>query len=168
MKNIKFSRLFAAMLFAACLALTACQQQPEEKHEAFEGTWLDASAGKSYYKISSSTFENYGEDTKGVKYDSYAGDNLTFTKISDTAGIIYIKYTRAADSNWKYTTDATKAPDIGKWYAIAYKDLTDKSIKICGAYKSDGKKSCSTLEEAKTEFTEANGYFSWFTACAKQ
>lgn len=124
------------------------------------GKWQDSYG--SIYEISQTEFSNYGES-----YDSYAGNNLVISKSTDNSGYIYIQYTRAADENWNYTTDKTKAPDVGKWYAISFKELTNSSIQISGASKNDGKTSAETLEEAITEFTIENGYFAFYSDCTK-
>lgn len=122
------------------------------------GKWKDSYG--SIYEISQTEFSNYGES-----YNSYAGNNLVISKSSDDSGYIYIQYTRAADKNWNYTTDKTKAPDVGKWYAISFKELTNSSIKLSGAYGE--KTSTETLEEAITEFTIKNGYFASYSDCTK-
>lgn len=124
------------------------------------GKWKDSSS--SIYKISQNEFSNYGDD-----YDSYAGNNLVISKTSENSGYIYIQYTRAADENWNYTTDKEKAPDIGNWYAISYKELKENSIQLSGACKSEGKTSTESLEEAITEFTIDNGYFGTYSDCTK-
>ena len=122
------------------------------------GKWKDSFG--SIYEISQTEFSNYSET-----YNSYAGNNLVISKSTDNSGYIYIQYTRAADENWNYTTDKTKAPDVGKWYAISFKELTNSSIKLSGAY---GKKtSTETLKEAITEFTIENGYFASYSDCTK-
>ena len=122
------------------------------------GKWKDSYG--SIYEISQTEFSNYGKS-----YESYAGNNLVISKSTDNSGYIYIQYTRAADKNWNYTTDKTKAPDVGKWYAISFKDLTNSSIKLSGAYGE--KTSTETLEEAITEFTIENGYFANYSDCTK-
>ena len=122
------------------------------------GKWKDSYG--SIYEISQTEFSNYGES-----YNSYAGNNLVISKSSDDSGYIYIQYTRAADKNWNYTTDKTKAPDVGKWYSISFKELTNSSIKLSGAYGE--KTSTETLEEAITEFTIENGYFASYSDCTK-
>ena len=122
------------------------------------GKWKDSY--DSIYEISQTEFSNYGEN-----YNSYAGKNLVISKSTDNSGYIYIQYTRAADKNWNYTTDKTKAPDVGKWYAISFKDLTNSSIKLSGAYGE--KTSTETLEEAMAEFTIENGYFALYSDCTK-
>ena len=122
------------------------------------GKWKDSYG--SIYEISQTEFSNYGKS-----YESYAGNNLVISKSTDNSGYIYIQYTRAADENWNYTTDKTKAPDVGKWYSISFKELTNSSIKLSGAYGE--KTSTETLEEAITEFTIENGYFANYSDCTK-
>ena len=122
------------------------------------GKWKDSYG--SIYEISQTEFSNYGKS-----YESYAGNNLVISKSTDNSGYIYIQYTRAADENWNYTTDKTKAPDVGKWYSISFKELTNSSIKLSGAYGE--KTSTETLEEAITEFTIENGYFASYSDCTK-
>lgn len=130
------------------------------------GKWKDNYS--SYYEISETEFKNYGDS-----FDNYAGNSLLIAKTSSDSGYIYIKYTRAYcpkhsapnNSVWTYDTDA---PDVGKWYAIAFKDLTSNSVSLSGAYKkADGKTSTVTLEEAINEFTIENGYFETFSECTK-
>lgn len=75
---------------------------------------------------------------------------------SDASGIIYGKY-----------TENTYSPSVvGKYYAVSFKDLTDTSISISGAYK-DGKMAADSLVEAITEFTINNGYYSLYSSCKK-
>ena len=124
------------------------------------GKWQDSSY--SIYEISQNEFPNYGDG-----YNSYAGNNLVISKTSENSGYIYIQFTRAADENWNYTTDKEKAPDIGNWYAISYKELKENSIQLSGACKSEGKTSTESLEEAITEFAIENGYFSTYSDCTK-
>ena len=124
------------------------------------GKWKDSDS--SIYEISQNEFSNYSDT-----YLSYAGNNLVISKTSENSGYIYIQFTRATDENRNYTTDKEKAPDIGNWYAISYKDLEENSIQLSGAYKYEGKTSTETLEEAITEFTIDNGYFGIYSDCTK-
>ena len=97
--------------------------------------------------------------------DNYAGNNLCVMKLSDTEGIFFIKYTRAGKPDWSgYSTNPSEAPDVGKWYAVSYKnfDSTNKTIQIAGAYNAARKSSCDSLIEAVQEFTIENGYFSTY------
>ena len=154
MKKNNFSRLFAAMLFVAVLVLTGCNPQP--KKGSIYADWVDSA--KCHYEITKDSVKNYGEGWEG-----YTGNNVTVDEISDTDGYIYIKYTKAMNPDWSYSADA---PDVGKWYAISYTDLTEKTVKLSGAYKADGKSACDTLEDAKKEFTVANGYFAKYSECS--
>ena len=174
MKSTRFSFGSAATFLGALLivvslsfSLASCKTDDNNDDSltsgiALIGKWKDSY--DSTYEISQNEFSNYG-----YGYDAYAGNNLVISITSNdfSSGYIYIQYTRAADENWNYTTDKTKAPDIGKWYAISYKSLTASSIQISGAYKDGGETSTETLEEAMAEFTIENGYFSTYSECVK-
>ena len=69
------------------------------------------------------------------------------------------------NSDYSYSETA---PDVGKWYAIAFKELTASSVSLSGAYNASGKISAETLEEAISTFTIANGYFDNYSECVKQ
>ena len=164
MKNIKFSRLFAAMMFVAVLALTGCKQNADPSPKKIEGTWVSTYGEK--YVISGSEVKNYYTDSATKEFKlTYTGNSVEIKELTDTTGYIYMKYTRSANADWTYSETA---PDVGKWYALYYFELADKSVKISGAAKTGGKTSCATLDEAKTEFTVANGYFTGSSPCAKQ
>ncbi len=159
MKNLKFSRLFAAALLVACFAFAGCKPQVEEVNVSLLGTWVGSYPGEEY-TITTSTFKSAG---------SYEGNNLCVVMTSDTSGYIFIKYTKAGKPDWSgYSTDPAEAPDVGKWYAISYKDLTSSSIQIAGAYKDTGATSKDTLEEAISEFTIENEYFEFYSTCIKE
>lgn len=155
---------FSAILIALSLSifLASCKTESDPKDFLPLGKWQDSFG--SIYEISQTEFSNYSET-----YDSYAGNNLVISITSNdfSSGYIYIQYTRAAEKNGNYTTDKTKAPDVGKWYSISYKSLTASSIQISGAYKKGGETSTETLKEAMAEFTIENGYFSTYSDCVK-
>ena len=172
MKSTRFSFGSAATFLGALLivvslsfSLASCKTDDNNDDSltsgiALIGKWKDSY--DSTYEISQNEFSNYG-----YGFDSYAGNNLVISITSNdfSSGYIYIQFTRAADENWNYTTDKTKAPDVGKWYAISFKELTNSSIKLSGAYGE--KTSTETLEEAITEFTIENGYFANYSDCTK-
>ena len=185
MKKFNFSKLFfVAALVASFVMLSGCKPAPDEtKTPIYNGifiigdddklvaTWAASEYEK--YIITSETFESAG---------AYTGKELYVKKDSNTSGIIYVKYTKAyefttenksEDPEWQATWDgsgyyrySTTAPDVGKWYAIAYKDLTEDSISISGAYGA--KSSVDTLKEAVQEFTIDNGYFGYYSECIKK
>lgn len=183
LENIMKSSSFikrTASVFSAILVLflsfnlMSCKTAEDSRNDIIQTEKLSSDSiliGKwkanysSYYEISETEFKNYGES-----FDSYTGNSLLIAKTSSDSGYIYIKYTKAYcpkhsdKSVWTYDTDA---PDVGKWYAIAFKDLTSNSVSISGAYKEGGKTSTVTLEEAINEFTIENGYFGTFSECTK-
>lgn len=164
--------VLCALLFVS-FGFMSCQQEDETEYVNYSltGTWVNSySGGTSVYKITSSTFDNSGTSNYNgttSTYDSYAGNNLlvSYTNDEETAGYIYIKYTRAMNPDYSYSETA---PDVGKWYAIAFKELTASSVSLSGAYNASGKTSAETLEEAISTFTIANGYFSYYSECVKQ
>lgn len=173
LRRTKFSAIL--LLLSLSIFLASCKPEPDPEtllpqgieelstDSPLIGKWQDSY--NSIYDISQNEFSNYGDT-----YDSYAGNNLVISKTSENSGYIYIQFTRAADENWNYTTDKEKAPDIGNWYAISYKELKENSIQLSAAYKSkesEGKTSTETLEKAITEFTIDNGYFSTYSECTK-
>ena len=170
MKSTRLSLLRAkAVLFALVSVLafsfSACNvtTEPEVEHvykqidadDLLVGTWTDGTKYGTYI-ITNTTFENAG---------SYKGNNLVVQKLDSTSGYIYIKYTVAMNADYSYSETA---PDVGKWYAISYKDLGAEKISISGAYKEGGATSCETLDEAVTEFTVDNGYFGLYISHTRQ
>lgn len=172
MKSTRLSLLRAkAVLFALVSVLafsfSACNvtTEPEVEHvykqidadDLLVGTWTGGSTEwPESYTITNTTFESKG---------SYKGNNLVVQKLDSTSGYIYIKYTFAMNADWSYSETA---PDVGKWYAISYKDLGAEKISLSGAYKKGGATSCKTLDEAVTEFTVDNGYFGTYSSCTRQ
>ena len=188
MKSTKLS-LFSAksallsllVLFVFSSAFVGCKQADDEdtgpfypegieklaSNSALIGTWVETSAyGNSYYKISAEEFKNWGDG-----YESYEGNELVVGKIDETSGTIFIKYTKAATASWTYSSDPNEAPDVGRWYAVSYKGLSENAVQLSGAYgKVPGHTvtSTETLEEAIEEFTFKNGYFDTYSALARQ
>lgn len=181
MKHFNFSsaakKIFSTLFILSALLCMSCQTEPtsENLFEKIEnlsadsvliGKWIDSF--NSVYEISESELSNFDEENGIKTYDSYAGNNLNIIKLTEESGYIYIQYTRAPDKDWNYTTDKNLAPDVGKWYALSYKNLTQNSVQISGAYKIGGRTSCETLEEAVKEFTIENGYFAGCSDCVKK
>ena len=147
----------------------SCQTETEHETEldvyqisednALIGEWK--SSYDEIFAISSTSLSNGGSWG-----DCYAGDSLlvSYTSEAQTSGYIYIKYTRAMNPDYSYSETA---PDVGKWYALSFKNLTSSSIEISGAYKTGGKTSAETLEGALEEFSVENGYFDSYSECVK-
>ena len=164
--NLKKSSLAAFLIMLAMLLAVSCDVAKEEDNnsetpvyvdvpENLIGTWECVNPYKETYTITKDTFSN----------GYYEGNNAKVFKINETSGYIYIKYTKAMNADWSYSETA---PDVGKWYAISYKNLTDSSVKLSGAYKADGKTSMATIDEAKAEFTIENGYFATYSELPKK
>ena len=149
MKNIKFSRLFAAVTFVAILALAGCKQPDEETPYAIEGTWITEWNEK--YVISNSNYDNYYTNNNGTLVLYYKTNNVQIVEVDNNSGFVYGQF---YDENY-IGSGAT----VGQWYALYYSDLTDTNVKLYQAYKSNGRAACDTLDEAKSEFTLDNGYF---------
>ena len=137
------------IVFVLIVAIS-CDKRPTAPNLLI-GTWI--STYNETYIYDGKTFTS-----------AYNGNNsyvFTVDKViysSDTSGIIYGKYTETS-----YYKDV-----VGKYYAVSFKDLTESSISISGAYKSDGKTGTATLEEAISEFTIDNGYFGTYSACERK
>ena len=144
MKNIKFSRLFAAVTFVAILALAGCKQPEDDtkKEISIYGTWVCVDGDK--YSITK-------DKAAEVGYDMWAFDIEDYKKESDTAGVFYGILTKGSD--WT---------PAGEYYAVAYKDLTENTATIAAASTS-----YSSLEEVKAKCTIDN-MFTYFSECTKE
>lgn len=176
MKNTNFSRcvkLWVAALVLVCgVAFTGCKPGVDKpalpagvKELSADSmlieTWVDAGSwGNSYYELSYDSFRNYGDyGTPESAYEGYEGNSIVTRKLTNDTGYLYMKYTKAMNPDYSYSTEA---PDVGKWYAVYYKIYSSESISLLGAWGSkEGHKvsSTATLEEAINEFTVENGYF---------
>ena len=148
MKTKKFGKIhtYSLLLVFLFIAIISCNKNPYNDNSRLLGTWENPT-----YKD-----ETYIYD--GINFDagSYKMKVKSIIWSSDASGIIYGRYT-------ENTYDSSV---VGKYYAVSFKDLTDTSISISGAYK-DGKMSADTLVEAITEFTINNGYYGTYSSCKK-
>lgn len=160
MFNNKFSRFLAVFITVVSLCTFGCKTQPEEVFISdLYGKW--ASSPNEVYEISKDYFKTYGTWGNGYEGDSI----IIITNENDNAsGTIFLKYTVSANSDWSYSDTA---PDVGKWYAVSYKNLTKNSVSLSGAFKIGGKTSTKTFFEAIKEFTVENGYFASYSECTK-
>lgn len=160
MFNNKFSRFLAVFITVVSLCAFGCKTQPEEAFISdLYGKWT--SSPEEVYEISKDYFKTYGTWGNGYEGDSI----IIITNENDNAsGTIFLKYTVSMNPDWSYSNTA---PDVGKWYAVSYKNLTKNSVSLSGAFKLGGKTSTKTLQEAIKEFTVANGYFDNYSECTK-
>ena len=157
----KFSRFLAVFITVVSLCAFGCKTQPEEvSYSDIFGKWTDDSG--SIYEITEDSFKNYGEG-----WSAYEGNSLEIIPNDDgKSGTIFLKYTvsKNPDPDKSYSDTA---PDVGKWYAVSYKNLTKNSVSLSGAFKLGGKTSTETFFEAIKEFTVENGYFDSYSECTK-
>lgn len=159
-------KILLTLLMSLALAVSCSSPNDPSDSNTFTNDWKnnpnfsklkqkwqdnDTTYGISQYIITDNKFENL--------FDSSVNYSFTIEEIvwgsDNTSGIIYGQYTAN-----------TYSPElVGKYYAVSFKSLTSESVSISGAYKSDGVSATDTLEEAKTTFTEANGYFGQYSDC---
>ncbi|CCG57430.1 hypothetical protein WESB_1965 [Brachyspira pilosicoli WesB] len=160
-KQIKiFSTLLTVLVLAVSCANTNPNDPTKTKEELLKQKWQDndTTYGISQYHITDNKFDSL--------YNNSVSYSIIIEKIAwntdNTSGIIYGKYT-VNNNNPNY---------VGKYYAISFKGLADSKVSISGASKNIGTtekptydSSAESLEEAKTKFTEANGYFDFYSDC---
>lgn len=152
-------KILLTILMALVLTVSCSKNNPNDpiitdnaNFSKLQKTWQDniTTYGTSQYVITDSKFDSlYNNST------SYSFDIKDISWTSDTAGIIY----------GQYTANAYSQEVVGKYYAVSFKDLTDTTVKISGAYKYGGVSATDTLSEAKTTFTEVDGYFGVYSDC---
>ena len=156
----KFARFLAVFITVVSLCAFGCKTQPEEDFISdLYGKWT--SSFGEVYEISKDYFKTYGTWGNGYEGDSI----IIITNENDnTSGTIFLKYTVSMNPDESYSNTA---PDVGKWCAVSYKNLTKNSVSLSGAFKLGGKTSTETLEKAIQEFTVENGYFASYSECTK-
>lgn len=149
METKKFGKIHTYSLLVVFLfiAIISCNKNPYNDNSRLLGTWENPTYKGETYIYDGITFTSSGSYKMKVKSIIWS---------SDASGIIYGRY-----------TENTYSPSVvGKYYAVSFKDLTDTSISISGAFKG-GKMAADTLIEAITEFTINNGYYSLYSSCKK-
>ena len=151
MKKFNFSRLFAAMIFVAVLVLSGCGKN--DAKGTIIGKWVD-----SYESYNTYTSYDCNIQENFVETSSYGKHNGTVYVVEETddSGYVYYQFETditGYDASFKPYTVAAK----GKWCAIAYKDLTKSSVKMCDAYKTYD--FAASLDDAKKLYTIENGWF---------
>ncbi len=158
-KAQKFCVLFvlAASLSAA---FTSCSTNNDDDDDAsINGSWVSTFYEK--YEVTNQRYDNFYSTDNGATFTiSYSTDSVQIVPTDETSGYVFGKF-----------YDATKlgyGAEVGEWYAIHYKNLKKNSVSISQAYKAGGKASCGTLEEAKSEYSVENGYFTGYSECVRQ
>lgn len=142
MKNIKFSRLFAAFAFVAILSLAGCKQDTVAAPDGIVGTWVS-----SYGEKFTITEDTVAETAFGM----YEMEIEEIDEVDETSGVLYGILTKGSE----YTPKDT-------YYAFAYKDLTANSVKTAAAATS-----YQTLDEVKEACTIEN-MFAFYSECVRE
>lgn len=130
-----------------------------DKANPYEGTELvveeiDKKSGIVFFKQTI----NYEETDKDPENSSWtkvefwydADHNMVYSDPNDSNYTHYVNWYR-----WSETS-----PNAGKWFAVGYWSLTKDSVKLRFPWKQGGKNfGTETLEQAKDEYTQENGYF---------
>lgn len=150
MKTKKFGKIhtYSLLLVFLFIAIISCNKNPYNDNSRLLGTWENPKYSGETYIYDGITFTSSGSYKMKVKSIIWS---------SDASGIIY----------GRYITNSFYTNVVGKYYAVSFKDLTDTSISISGAYKKDGKIATDSLVEAITEFTINNGYYGTYSSCKK-
>jgi hypothetical protein len=111
-----------------------------------DGFAVDSTA-KTFYYYSDSTFTT-----------KWGGPIVNI--VSDTSGA-YIMIVKLTEVTGSWNTP----PELGKYFACAYKNLTSSAVNSNTAYKSSGENTgTTTIAEAISEYTVANGYFDYLSS----
>ena len=167
MKNIKFSRLFAAAMLVACFAFAGCKPQVEEvtvekvivvrpltNTDAIVGKWDD---GYEDFWVYTGYACQYAPNK--VETASYGAHDSTvyIQETSENSGYLYYKFSQPISLYGVGEVDVT-----GKWGAIAYQNLTSTSVQMCDANYMD-QKWAGSLAECVKQYTKENNYFAYIT-----
>ena len=154
-KKVYITILSILILSVSCNKVTPPDDGKLHKnHSLLIGDWLNLSTIGSQYGEEKYIYD--GQTFTSVNLYTISVEEISWT--TDTSGFIYGKYTENA-----YTPS-----NVGKYYAVSFKDLTETTISIAGAYHSEYGSSADSLNDAKANFTIDNGSFSTYSSCAKQ
>ncbi len=149
----KSKSIWSIIILIMMLILSSCSQaapsddDDEEEKSKIIGTW--SSTGGDSYAISKDLFV-YNDG--GWGYD-FAGIIVGHEDFTEKSGYITIKLTSVGSSSSK---------TAGKYYLMRWRFFNENSVQMSNAYKASGSEDKNTQIEAELEFTEANGYFSFY------
>jgi len=152
------------VLFVGLLqSFNGCDLLGVKSDDSLYGTWK--AVGTQWvdgYKIT------YSSET-GKAYIEYLGDysgsstDMNFkgeiqdnsSKLTKNEGYIIFKVIQKGNSSYL---------EVGKYSAVHWKDFTGDTVKMSNAYKMDGDKNngVPTADVAATEYTVANGYYTYY------
>ena len=147
-------------IIALLLVFVSCDTAVEENNADsglpdYVGTWKNTY--NEVYKITETTFIC---DSNGYGFEA---NNLVMDKKDDKSGIFYMQITK--NNGWWSNYNP-----VGKWYAVAYKNMTDTSLSLsnaCTAYPKCEMDCQASLDAAKTHF-DAEKYFTYYGEFVKE
>ena len=147
-------------IIALLLVFVSCDTAVEENNTDsalpdYVGTWKNTY--NEVYKITETTFIC---DSNGYGFEA---NNLVMDKKDDKSGIFYMQITK--NNGWW-----SNCNPVGKWYAVAYKNMTDTSLSLsnaCTAYPECEMDCQASLDAAKTHF-DAEKYFTYYGEFVKE
>lgn len=135
---------------------TAAEENPgNEQTPVYVGTWKN-----TYGEIYNITENTFICDSNGYGFEAA---NLVTDKKDEYSGVFYMQITK--NNGWWSNSDP-----VGKWYAVAYKNMTDISLSLsnaCTAYPECEMDCQASLEAAKAHFV-ADKYFTFYAELAKE
>lgn len=161
LKNMKKLHVLNILtIIALLLVFVSCDTAVEENNADsalpdYVGTWKNTY--NEIYKITETTFIC---DSNGYGFEA---NNLVADKKDDKSGIFYMQITK--NNGWWSNSDP-----VGKWYAVAYKNMTDTTLSLsnaCTAYPKCEMDCQNSLEAAKAHF-DAEKYFTYYGEFVKE
>lgn len=156
-------KVLSSFVVLACAAFVLCVASCKEPDDTSAGNTVYGTWTNEYekYEITTTDYDNYYFSSSSSYVLYYSSNNVTVSKTSDTTGYIYFQF----DDSKHIGNGAS----VGQWYVMAYKDLTESSISLLQAYSASPTYYADSLENAKSNITIDNGFFSGtYSECTKQ
>ena len=155
--KIKGKRILLLMVAVAFVLGTqsflGCDLAGSKSDDSLLGYWKSSYGDgfELYYENLQLKYKQYDDATKTV---SFAGIVVNNPDLTASTGYIIIQITDTG--TWGIT--------VGNYYAVHWKDFTGDTVKQAAAYKVGGDKNngVPTAEEAATEYTVTNGYYTYY------
>jgi len=157
-------------LFVICFLLCvpvlffACQIEKQETGD-INGTWI--------YVYKEEGVDDYittisiNTQAKTVEYlDTYTGNIVNTPDYTSSFGVLIIQFTKYFDwdySNWPLATSYENPEKAGKYGALYWRNLTEKTVLLSDAYEGFSHVIFTNLSDALSNFTlsKSNTYVDW-------
>ncbi|OHD17252.1 MAG: hypothetical protein A2Y34_18455 [Spirochaetes bacterium GWC1_27_15] len=154
-KKISFLTFLSVLLFL----LVGCAEQPvnqtiTESKPELKGYWKSLSYGDGF-EIIGSMYYQYDDASKSISFAGEIANNASWTA---STGFVTVKITNSG--SWSKT--------LNEYYVVRWKDFVSSKVKQSSPYKVNGFSTVSTKDGAEQEFTEENGYYTFYGDYVKQ